>query len=356
LLAVLFMWRERRRSFAAFCALPGAAAALLLAYNVAFFGRGLGGYAVLVKSARWPRFVRLAGLLVSPSRGILVYTPAAALAVPQMLRWRRAAHPWLPYCSAGVVGYLFLYTCFNGWWGGYAYGPRFLTDVLPALALLATPTVERSWRRVDGRVLLVALAVWGIVVQTIGVYCDDKSWDALPVPVDRNKARLWQWNDPQILRALQAGWQGTELAGALWQALTDPRPALLRELLAAELAGSVEVTSALPLRWPARSRARLDLMVTNRSPVAWPAFSDYGLLQAELVYAWRRDGRPVAGEGGFIKLPRNLAAGEAMPVHAPIVAPAVPGTYDLDISVVQLRGLEKGVSGNASVRVPVRVE
>ena len=259
LVAVLFMWRKRPRNRVAFAALPVAGGVALIAYSLAFFGRGLGGYANIVRFFHWPDLTRLAGLLISPSRGLLIYTPAAVLSAPQMLRWRGVAHPWLPYAAAGVIGYLLLYTCFGGWWGGYAYGPRFLTDILPALAILAAPTVERLWQRTDGRALMLVLATWGIVVQAIGVYCDDRSSDALPVPVDRQKARLWEWGDPQILRAVQVGWHGTELAGVLWQALSDPRPVMLREFTPDELVGSITVPSALPLHWAPREHARLDL-------------------------------------------------------------------------------------------------
>ena len=356
LLAVLFMWRERRRHFVAFCALPAAGGGALMAYNLIALGRGLGGYANAVNGFRWPNLVRPAGLLVSPNRGLLVYTPAAALSVPQMLRWRRAAHPWLPYAAAGVVGYVFLYACFGGWWGGFTYGPRFLIDMLPALALLAAPTVERLWPRAAGRALVVALAAWGIVVQAIGVYCDDRSWDAAPVSVDRQQARVWDWRDPQILRALHSGWQGGELAGVLWQAVSDPRPVPLRELSSDELRGSLALTALPPLRWAPHARAQLDLVLTNDSAVVWPAFSDYGLLQVQLLYTWWRDGRQVPGEGGFIKLPRNLGTGESVAVHAPIDTPARPGAYELEIILAQLLDLEAGRRGNASVRVPVRIE
>lgn len=356
LLAVVFMWRERRRHFLPFCALPAAGGAALIAYNLIALGRGLGGYANAFNEFRWPNLERPAGLLVSPNRGLLVYTPAAALSVPQMLRWRRPPHPWLPYAATGVLAYISLYACFFGWWGGHTYGPRFLVDVLPALALLAAPTVERLWQWSAARALVVCLALWGIVVQGIGVYCDDGSWNATPVPVDRQPARVWDWRDPQILRALGAGWRGTDLAGVLWQAVTDPRPVLLRELRAEELRGSLAVTSAPPPDWGPGERARLDLVLTNDSTVAWPAFSDYGLLHSELIYWWWRDGRQVDGEGGFIKLPRNVAPGESVDVRARIDTPPRPGAYELVVTHAQLLDLEAGQPGTASVRVPVRID
>ena len=356
LVAVLFTWREHRRYRVAFAALAVLGGLALFAYNIAFFGRALGGYADIVRFFRWPGVTRLAGLLVSPSRGLFVYTPAALLSIPQMLRWRQAARVWLRYAAAGVLGYLLLYTCFGGWWGGYAYGPRFLTDILPALAILAAPTVERLWQRTDGRVLLLLLATWGVVVQAIGVYCDDRSWDALPVPVDRSKGRLWDWSDPQIFRALQAGWQGTELAGVLWQAFNDPQPVMLRSLTQTDLAGSVMVAAAPALPWKDRGRAPLDLVVTNRSGVAWPAFSDYGLLQVQLVYIWWHEGQALAGEGGFIKLPHNLGPGASDEVHVRVDPPRLPGTYELEFVITQPLDLEKGVRGGASERTPIRIE
>ncbi|MFQ5665233.1 MAG: hypothetical protein ACE5I7_02260 [Candidatus Binatia bacterium] len=349
LLALVFMWRERRGRLLPFLSLPIAGMVLLFAYNLRLASVLVGGYAS--ERLVMPRFKRLAGLLVSPSRGLFIYTPVAALVLPAMVRRFRGGPRWLAYLPAGIAGYVLLYSSWQGWWGGQTYGPRFLTDVLPAIVLCTVPIVERLWQLRVGRVALVGLTVWGLGVQGIGVYCDDRSWNQIgSVP-----QRLWDWSDPQIVRAARAGWHGTDLAPLVWQALTDPRPVLLEPLSAAALAGAISMEGTRALRYGAGSRGRLTVRVTNRSDVAWPAFSDYGYLQCKLAYRWWSGARMLAVAGG-IALPRNLAPGESARIRARVQMPAEPGSYELELMLVQVLDVDKGASGGTTLRLPVEIE
>src|SRR5262249_15869170 len=143
----------------------------------------------------------------------------------------------LVYLLVGVLGYLALYSAWIGWWGGNTYGPRFLTDVLPALALCAVPTVERLWHSVRGRVLVLVLVSWGVAVQIIGVYFDNNGWNMSTKLGVGPGMRVWSFLDTQIVSAAGAGWHGTRMLPLLWQTLTDPRPALLREMSREDMAG-----------------------------------------------------------------------------------------------------------------------
>jgi hypothetical protein len=203
---------------------------------------------------------------------------------------------------------------------------------------------------------LVVLAVWGVVVQAIGVYYDDRSWDALPQPIDRSSWRVWEWDDPQILRALHSGWHGTQLGPLLWQAFTDPQPAQLRRLDAADLAGDLALEGAAPASYSAGGRTVLRLRVTNRSTVTWPAFSDFGHLDVGLVYSWWRNGSMLNNEGGFIALPRNLPSGASDELWVHIDAPAARGRYELQIALVQVLEADAGTSGGVILRLPAAVD
>ena len=355
LVALVFMWRERRAQLIPFLSLPILGAGSLLAYNIrllnvaAFARPPLGAF-------RWPRWDAFFGLLVSPNRGLLIYTPAAALAIPTLCRPGRAAPRWLAYAPFGVAGYLLLYSAWSGWWGGHCYGPRFLTDALPAIALCAVPVVERLCRSGPGRLLLLALALWGLLVQAIGTYCDDNSWNALPRSVSKASWRMWDWNDPQILRAARAGWHAFDLAPLLWQALVHPEPALLRPLDADDLRGEITTDDPLPLHYSRQGSSTLHIRLTNRSDVAWPAFSDFDYLQVWIVYRWWSEGAVVQGEGGFVHLPRNLGPQESIALNAAIEPPNRRGEYQLELVVIQAIDPAKGRSGGAALRVPVRVE
>lgn len=353
MLAALYMWRERRARLVAFLIVPLAGLLLAAAY---FNARLLHFVAPAVPRGAFgpPRLTALLGLLASPNRGLFVYVPLAALAVPTLLRPPAAAPRWVTvYARIGVGAYLLLYSAWSGWWAGHSYGPRFLTDLMPVLALGAIPVGERLWRRAAGRLVICGLVACSVAVQVIGVYCDDNAWNALPQSIDRHPDRVWDWRDPQILRAANSGWHAFNLPPLIWQAATNPRPARLEPLLASELTGQIAVEEPTPLRYRRARANTLRVRITNLGGQAWPAFSDFGLLQVSGVYRWWAGGRLVAGEGGFIPLPRNLAAGESISVRATIDAPKRPGHYELEIVMSQILDVDNGMAGNATVRVPV---
>ncbi len=196
--ASVFVWRERRRHFRAFLILPATGAAALLAYNVYTLGHLFGGYHGI--DLDLPRPDRFAGLLISPNRGLFLYSPLTLLALPALARWRQQ-HAWARYAWIGVFGYLLLYASFKGWFGGDTYGPRFLVDILPVLVLCAAPTAEALTRRSRGKLLLAALILAGVAVQAVGAYCDDDSWNKRPIPFQGHRQRVWDWEDLQIVRA-----------------------------------------------------------------------------------------------------------------------------------------------------------
>jgi hypothetical protein len=362
-LAAVFVWHKRRHRLPAFMALPVSGLVCLVLYNVRSVGSALGGYAAGISFGEHasisfvePSLMRFLGLLLSPNRGLLFFTPTAALAIPGVLRWRSHRAPWIPYLAAGILLYLLLYSSFWGWWGGHSYGPRFLIDVLPAVALCAVPTVERLRPLPLGRAALGALVAWSVGVQAIGAYCDVDYWNHVPVSVNSRDQRVWDWSDLQIVRALRGGWHGTDLGPLLWQMLTDPRPALLSPLNPTALAADIAVEGALPLRYQAGRFERLIVRITNRGTAIWPVFSDYGHLDCRVVGVWKLGGETIE-EGSFsLVLPRNLGPGESVQIASLIDTPVRRAAYELDLSLVQLLDNRSGIFGGAHQRVPVQVE
>ncbi len=354
LLASVFVWHTRRQRLPAFLALPASGLIGLFVYNVRSIGSVRGGYGDV--HFVLPSLMRLAGLLISPNRGLLFYTPIAILAVPGLLWWRSHRAAWIPYLAVGTLLYLLLYASYPGWWGGHTYGPRFLIDILPALALCAVPTVGRVCRTPTGRAVVAGLVAWSLGVQAIGAYCDADIWNHMPVSVDAQSDRVWDWNDLQIVRALRGGWHGADLGPLLWQLLTDSRAALLRPLDPAALAGDIAIEQPLPLHYHAGRSERLTLQVTNQGTAVWPAFSDYGYLDCRILGVWKQDGKNLNDGSHSVLLPRNLAPGESIHIAGRIDTPARAGTYELDLILVQLLNDTSGVYGGAHQSVPVRIE
>jgi len=65
------------------------------------------------------------------------------------------------------------------------------------------PLVERfrGWK-----LAFAAALVLSITVQGIGAFCyPNGHWDTQPVPVSKDRRRLWDWRDNQIFRSAAAG-------------------------------------------------------------------------------------------------------------------------------------------------------
>jgi hypothetical protein len=134
----------------------------------------------------------VAGLLLSPNRGLLVFTPIMAFALWGALRvWRVAAPPWLRWSSVALLLHVIVYALFKEWWAGYTYGPRYFSDVLPALILFLVYGLVPYCRRPPMRAVAVGLALYGVAVQAIGVYAADDAWNREPTPLERAPRRVW---------------------------------------------------------------------------------------------------------------------------------------------------------------------
>lgn len=167
-------WRHSIRS--AFLALLswGMPVALWLAgiglYNWYRFGDATStGYGGETTDFSTPFLTGLAGLLISPGRGVFWYNPPLLLAVIGFV-WllRRRAAPALTIAGTGLALVLF-YASYYQWYGGGAWGTRLLVPAIPLLLLPAGEFVERAWtsRWLTGAVVLVGLA--GLTVTALGI-------------------------------------------------------------------------------------------------------------------------------------------------------------------------------------------
>lgn len=350
---LLFYAIERRRDLPYFVAAATPGLIAQLAYNLTFMERVTGGYTA--RGVRWPDLERLAGVLLSPSRGLLVYCPLAVLAVPAMRRARADEPRVLPYLAGAIGVYVLFYACFVRWWGGHSYGPRFFADVMPLVAVCALPAAQQLWRRTLPRALLIAGACWCVGVQFVGVYFDDDGWNRWPVTVDARRERLWDWSDPQILRALRSGWHGGDLVPLMVQLLRDRTPAPLVPLQWDDLQAAIEPLGPVLLHFRAGRGGRLEVRVTNRAGAVWPAFSDIGDLEVGLSPVWKLNDTVVQGVGEFQPLRGHLAPGTSAEVREWIEAPKHPGRYELELNLVQNLG-NAGRFGGSTLRVAAIVE
>ncbi len=181
-------------------ALPLAFTVLLLGiYNTVRFGHPLetGYHFDAGEGFTTPLPLGLWGLLVSPYRGLFWHTPlllAAWAAFVPFVRRLRSEGILIALLSAVLI---ITYSLWWMWWGGFAWGPRFLVPLTPFWLLWLAPVLEeavrqpRRWARSVSAWLVALLALLSAVVQLAAVSVNFVNYEiALRglYPTD--------WNDP----------------------------------------------------------------------------------------------------------------------------------------------------------------
>jgi len=113
----------------------------------------------------------------------------------------------LSLALAAVVGLHWLVICsFPHWWGGHSVGPRFFSDMVPyllyffGLTLTRLDSLPRRSRAFAGWALTVAVAFSFFVAYRAANNLGPYAWNSVPVNVDVEPSRIWDWEDPQFLR------------------------------------------------------------------------------------------------------------------------------------------------------------
>lgn len=188
---------------------------VLIAMQYHWFGHPLGAvplleqlhpdvHAVTGTISREP-WVGAMGLLISPSRGLFVFSPVVLVALigvgPAL---RMLPYHGLGWAFSGCFALYLAYAVYTVWWGGHSYGPRYLLDFIvclaPPAAVALTSVIVSPWARV---LCGVALA-WSMIAAGTGAFYSD-NWNTFPAEVDKNHDRLWDWRDSQIPRAWKTG-------------------------------------------------------------------------------------------------------------------------------------------------------
>jgi hypothetical protein len=186
-------WPRRVPAFLLWAAAP---IALLLAYDTRYFGApltvGFAGAAGRFTAGLGPGH---AGLLVSPAKGLFVFTPIAAIALAGVVRAIRGGARALASTLLGAAAaHWALMGLWGEWHGGRAWGPRLMTDALPLLFLFLPEGMDLAPR------LGALLAAVSVSVQALGAFAYDYRWE-----------RLFQH-------------AGADLEASLWQPRTSPIP------------------------------------------------------------------------------------------------------------------------------------
>ena len=151
----------------------------------------------------WPIFAQgLAGNLISPSRGLFVYTPVFLFSVWSMVRglWRTPLKNWLSTLT--LAHWIAISSYVACWWAGDCYGPRYFSDLTPVFVLFLIPFFA-NWEGLSrmARTAFVVCALIGLGMHLRGGWSTAVyEWNVKPVSVDQHPERNWDWRDPPFLR------------------------------------------------------------------------------------------------------------------------------------------------------------
>jgi hypothetical protein len=131
----------------------------------------------------------VAGLLVSPARGILWFAPLALVGVVMGLR----RSPWR-FVAGGLVLQLVAMALFFKWHGGQAFGPRLLAEAT-WIAIFLVATALPLGR---ARIVVAASALVTVVVGQLGLWSwRPEQWEARRVP-EAHPSAFWDVADSPL--------------------------------------------------------------------------------------------------------------------------------------------------------------
>ena len=202
----------QRRSFLVYAITGAVWFGLFMIYSWHNFGLALPYYFHVDRLHFGQYGEALAGNLISPSRGLLVFVPVILFVAYLTLRfWKDLFLKHLAVLSMIViVGHLLTVAAFVPWHGGGCFGPRYSTGLAPWFVLLVIPGVrtmlDHKPSRIEYRAQLIAgglLLVVSVFINARGAIAYETSlWNDSPANVDANARRVWDWRYPQFLAGL----------------------------------------------------------------------------------------------------------------------------------------------------------
>ncbi len=208
----VFVLVRYRREFLAL-ALTGAGwFALFVAFSHATSGHLLPPYFLLGGTMSLQQFLAgLSGTLLSPARGMFVYSPAVVIAFWLAARNRRTlSQPGLATVAAIATAlHIVTVAAWPIWAAGFCYGARYGVDFVPWIALLAAlgwqAALARGGRDNAARAISCLLIAVSLAMQTIGAFSESAwRWNIEPDSVDENSPRIWSWRDAPFVRPFEA--------------------------------------------------------------------------------------------------------------------------------------------------------
>lgn len=148
-------------------------------YNMVLFHNPLGGYSQVA-----PRMVvgistvaNYIGMLIAPNKGLLIFSPVLVLSLFgfwSIINMReKSLYRVLKWSVIAIALNILVYALFDDWIGGFVYGPRYLTGILPFLTMGVCLFLDKFLKYPGNNLKklgILALIIISIIVQFIGAF------------------------------------------------------------------------------------------------------------------------------------------------------------------------------------------
>lgn len=153
----------------------------------------------------------LAGNLVSPARGLFVFSPIllfSGYGIFIKIKYKEITR--LDYALIIIIIlHLIAVSSYPHWWAGHSFGPRFLCDMIPYFLYFLTPCFTETFKMHSIKKTIYCFTFVAAVAFSFFVHYRGAtnplavSWNVFPVNVDSQPDRIWDWKDMQFLRGLK---------------------------------------------------------------------------------------------------------------------------------------------------------
>lgn len=146
-----------------------------------------------------PLWAGVLGILVSPSRGLLIYSPVFIFSfMGAILAWTNNKRVIFKYFSVAIIPLIIIHAKWFDWWGGWTFGSRVLNECIPFLSLLILPAIDFLKNKRMVILIFILTILVSFSIQMMGAFLYDNEWNKNP-NVDQNPSRLWSWRDGQLV-------------------------------------------------------------------------------------------------------------------------------------------------------------
>lgn len=189
-----------------------------LAYSYYHFSTLLPRYYEASRLSSQTFWEAMLGNLVSPSRGLLIFVPVLLFVGFLLIRhWAQIPFRRLALLSLVVIGgHMIVISAFVPWHGGGCFGPRYSAGLVPWFAVLSVLSIkgmlkDRAARKEASKLGNWGLSLWvGGTLLAVSIFINGRgaispaslSWNNVPINVDIQPTKVWDWTYPQFLAGI----------------------------------------------------------------------------------------------------------------------------------------------------------